>query len=92
MEPEWNNHPLLDDAVVLGLRKIDMDDYINKLVKEIDFLKQSNISLKLEVKIQRKEIAALKEERRILFNNDNVPGKCIDWWPSISIPPEKNND
>lgn len=72
------SEPLLDDAMVLDFRKIDMDDYINKLVKEIEFLKQSNISLKLEIKTQRKEIAELKEERRILLNSDTVPGRCID--------------
>ena len=78
MELEWNNHPSLDDAAILGLRTIDMDDYINKLIKEIEFLQQSNMSLKLEVKTQRKEIAALREERRILLNSDTVPGRCID--------------
>lgn len=70
---------------------MDLDDYINSLTKKIQDLETSIDSLKLEVKTQRKEIAVLREERRILFNN-NVPGKCIDWWPSISIPPEKNND
>lgn len=31
-------------------------------------------SLKEEIKIQRKEIAALREERRIFLNSDNPPG------------------
>lgn len=72
MEPEWNNPPPLDDSLVLGLRKIDMDDYVNHLHNTIE-------SLKLEIKTQRKEIAALREERKMILNNDNVPGRCIDW-------------
>lgn len=78
MEPEWNNHPNLDDAVMLGLRQIDMDDYVNDLHKKIDQLESIIESLKLEIKIQRKEIAALREERRMLLNSDTVPGRCID--------------
>lgn len=53
-------------------KSIDLDDYINYLHNTIE-------SLKLEVKTQRKEIAALREERRMILNNDNVPGRCIDW-------------
>lgn len=79
MEPEWNNSPNLDDTMMLGLRKLDIDDYINDLQKKIDKLNCLVDSLKLEVKTQRKEIAALREERRMLLNSDNVPGRCIDW-------------
>lgn len=53
-------------------KQIDLDDYVNYLHNTIE-------SLKLEVKTQRKEIAALREERRMLLNSDTVPGKCIDW-------------
>lgn len=78
MEPEWNNSPNLDDTMMLGLRKLDIDDYINDLQKKIDKLNCLVDSLKLEVKTQRKEIAALREERRMLLNSDSVPGRCID--------------
>jgi hypothetical protein len=52
-------------------KPIDLDDYVNHLHNIIE-------SLKLEVKTQRKEIAALREERKMILNNDNVPGRCID--------------
>ena len=55
MEPEWNNPPPLDDSLVLGLRKIDMDDYVNHLHNTIE-------SLKLEIKTQREEIASPFEQ------------------------------
>lgn len=92
MEPEWNNSPNLDDVTILGFRQMDTDDYINSLTRKIQDLETSIDSLKLEVRTQRKEIAGLREERRMLLNNDSVPGRCIDFWPSISTPPEKNND
>lgn len=79
MEPEWNHSPNSDDATMLGLRQLDIDDYINNLHKKIDNLESLINSLKLEIKIQRKEIAGLMEERRLTLNNNNPPGKCIDW-------------
>ena len=57
----------------------DIDDYINKLMKQIDELQSINKSLKDEIKTQRKEIAALREERRMIINNDNPPGRCINY-------------
>lgn len=80
MEPEWNNPPDLDDCIMLGLRKeIDIDDYINILVRKVDSLESENKALKHEIKTQRKEIAGLREERRAILDNDKPPGLCIDW-------------
>jgi len=80
MEPEWNNPPNLDDCVMLGLREgIDIDDYINMLQRKVDNLESINKSLKEEIKTQRKEIAILREERRMIIDNDNPPGRCIKW-------------
>ena len=42
---------------------MDIDDYINSLVKDNENLKNTVESLK-------KEIAILREERRIILNND----------------------
>jgi hypothetical protein len=58
---------------------VDTDDYINKLLREIESLKNTVELLKIEIKTQRKEIEGLKEEKRIILNNDNPPGKCIKW-------------
>ena len=52
---------------------MDIDDYINSLVRENEHLKNVVHSLKNEVKIQRKEIAGLRAERKILFDNDRTP-------------------
>lgn len=61
-------------------QQIDLDDYVNKLIREIEFLKNTVTTLKLEIKTQRKEIASLRAERRNILNNDNALGfKCIDW-------------
>jgi hypothetical protein len=72
MEPEWNSPPHMDDSKLLGLRSFDVDDYINGLHKEIE-------SLKIEIKAQCKEIAALREEKRAILDNDKLPGWCIRW-------------
>ena len=45
---------------------MDIDDYINSLVKDNENLKNTIESLK-------KEIAALREEIRLLFDNDKTP-------------------
>jgi hypothetical protein len=58
---------------------VDTDDYINRLLREIEYLKNTVESLKLEVKTQRKEIALLKEERKAILDNDKPPGWCIRW-------------
>jgi peptidoglycan hydrolase CwlO-like protein len=57
----------------------DIDDYINSLHKEIETLKNVVDSLKLEIKVQRKEIAGLREERRAILESDKPPGACIKW-------------
>lgn len=60
-------------------KPLDIDDYINSLTKEINRLTTINESLKQEIKVQRKEIAGLREERRAILDNDKHPGLCIDW-------------
>jgi len=59
--------------------EIDLDNYINSLTKEIEFLKNIVESLKLEVRTQRKEIALLREERKAILDSDKPPGWCIKW-------------
>ena len=58
---------------------MDIDDYINSLIKENENLKNLVKSLKLEIKTQRKEIAALKDERKSLFDAENGPKSVVDW-------------
>jgi cell division protein FtsB len=50
---------------------MDIDDYINSLVKDNENLKNTVESLK-------KEITALKEERRMILDKDKVPNS-ITW-------------
>jgi chaperonin cofactor prefoldin len=57
----------------------DIDDYINSLTKKIEELESINENLKKEIRIQRKEIAGLREEIRAILDNDKPPGLCIDW-------------
>lgn len=57
---------------------MDIDDYINSLIKDNEHLKNTVESLKEEIKTQRKEIAVLREERRIILNNDKGPNN-ISW-------------
>ena len=47
---------------------MDIDDYINSLIKDNENLKNTVESLKNEIKTQRKEITALREERRIFLD------------------------
>jgi septal ring factor EnvC (AmiA/AmiB activator) len=56
----------------------DMDNYINQLQKTIDQQKYIIDSLKTEIKTQRKEIAALREERRRFINDDQPPNFDYD--------------
>ena len=49
---------------------MDIDDYINNLVRDNEHFKNVIESLKSEVKTQRREIAALKEERRMILDKD----------------------
>jgi hypothetical protein len=57
---------------------MDIDDYINSLVKDNENLKNTVESLKNEIRTQRKEIALLREERRTILNNDKGPNN-ITW-------------
>lgn len=58
----------------------DIDNYINNLEKTIEHQKNMMESLKNEIRIQRKEIAALREERRNLLDNDKPPMFDEDLW------------
>jgi predicted RNase H-like nuclease (RuvC/YqgF family) len=51
----------------------DIDSYINHLVKTVEQQKYTIDSLKNEIRTQRKEIGALREERRKLLDNDRPP-------------------
>ena len=62
---------------------MDIDDYINSLVKDNENLKNTIESLKNEIKIQRKEIAGLREERRKIINDDKPPGYDPEWNVSV---------
>ena len=57
---------------------MDIDDYINSLIRENESLKNTIETLNNEVRIQRKEIALLREERRIILNNDKGPNN-VTW-------------
>lgn len=52
---------------------MDIDDYINSIIKENEDLKNIVESLKNEVRTQRKEIAVLREERRTILDADKGP-------------------
>jgi hypothetical protein len=56
----------------------DMDNYINKLQRTIDFQQCLIDSLKNEIRTQRKEIGALREERRRFLQDDNPPNFDYD--------------
>lgn len=56
---------------------MDIDDYINGLVKENENLKNIVESLKLEIRTQRQEIAALREERRTFLDKDSGPNSVL---------------
>ena len=49
---------------------MDIDDYINDLVKQNESLKNIIEALKNEVITQRQEIALLREERRSILDKD----------------------
>jgi hypothetical protein len=57
---------------------MDVDDYINALIKENEDLKNTVESLKLEIRTQRKEIAVLREERRLILDKDKGPNN-LTW-------------
>jgi uncharacterized coiled-coil protein SlyX len=51
----------------------DIDTYINRLEKTIEQQNYTIDSLKNEIRIQRKEIGSLREERRLLLDQDKPP-------------------
>jgi hypothetical protein len=58
----------------------DIYTYINRLEKTIQHQNYLIESLKNEIKMQRKEIGGLREERRALLNSDNPPMIDHDLW------------
>jgi hypothetical protein len=56
---------------------VDIDDYINSLIRENENLKSLVKSLKDEIRIQRKEIAVLRDERSIIFESERGPNTII---------------
>jgi hypothetical protein len=56
----------------------DIDDYVNSLIKDNENFKKTIESLKNEIRTQRKEIAALREERRLILDKDKGPN-VIMW-------------
>ena len=57
--------------------RFDIDTYINKLESTIQHQKYIIDSLKNEIRTQRKEIGALREERRRFIDDDKPP--CFDY-------------
>jgi len=57
---------------------MDIDDYINDLVKQNESFKSMIKSLKNEIRTQRQEIALLREERRLILDKDKGPN-VIMW-------------
>jgi hypothetical protein len=57
---------------------MDIDDYINSLIKHNENLQNTVESLKNEIRTQRKEIAALREERIIFLDKDKGPNNNND--------------
>ena len=51
----------------------DIDTYINRLEKTIEQQTYTIDSLKSEIRTQRKEIGSLREERRLLLDQDKPP-------------------
>jgi uncharacterized coiled-coil protein SlyX len=51
----------------------DIDTYINRLEKTIEQQNYTIESLKNEIRTQRKEIGSLREERRLLLDQDKPP-------------------
>ena len=56
----------------------DIDTYINKLERTIEFQQYTINSLKTEIRTQRKEIGALREERKRFLQDDNPPNFDYD--------------
>jgi hypothetical protein len=58
----------------------DIDTYINHLEKTIEDQKYTIESLKSEIRTQRKEIGCLREERRLLLDQDKPPMFDASLW------------
>jgi predicted RNase H-like nuclease (RuvC/YqgF family) len=52
---------------------IDLDDYINKLHRQIEDLQKINASLRREIRTQRYEIAELRQQRTFIIEDDTKP-------------------
>ena len=50
------------------------NEIIDDLKERIKYLENINNSLRKEIRTQRKEIASLREERRMILNQDLPPG------------------
>jgi hypothetical protein len=50
-----------------------LNEYIQELVDRIKYLEKINENLRKEIRTQRKEIAGLREEKRIILNQDLPP-------------------
>jgi hypothetical protein len=55
---------------------MDIDDYINDLVKQNESFKSMIESLKNEIRTQRQEISLLREERRLIIDKGS---NIITW-------------
>lgn len=49
------------------------NEIIDELKERIRYLENLHDSLRKEIRTQRKEIAALREERRTILNSDKTP-------------------
>jgi len=52
---------------------VDLDDYINKLHRQIEDLQKINASLRREIRTQRYEIAELRQQRAFIIEDDMKP-------------------
>lgn len=52
---------------------VDLDDYINKLHRQIEDLEKINASLRREIRTQRYEIAELRKQRAFIFYDEEKP-------------------
>lgn len=52
---------------------MDIQEYIDELKARINYLENLNDNLRKEIRVQRKEIAQLKEEKRTILNQDLPP-------------------
>lgn len=53
---------------------MEYENHINELKDRIKYLENLHDNLRKEIRTQRKEIASLREERRIFLDKDIQPG------------------